>query len=152
GRARRLEAAVAKAGVASRELCLPEAGFRRPPRRSQADLQVGAASGASGASRTGSAGRSTRGTLVAVQPLESYRDRFPILEHTTYLINHSLGAMPLGAEQGLLRYAREGRERGVRGWAGGWWETATATGGVRGRVIGAAPGPTVMREHGAVRQ
>ena len=85
-------------------------------------------------------------------PLESYRDRFPILEHTTYLINHSLGAMPVGAEEGLRRYAREWRERGVRAWAEGWWETSTAVGDQLGRIIGAAPGTTVMHQNVAVAQ
>jgi kynureninase len=87
-----------------------------------------------------------------VQPLESYRDRFPILEHTTYLINHSLGAMPVGAEEGLLRYAREWRERGVRAWAEGWWETSTAVGDQLGRVVGAAPGTMAMHQNVAVAQ
>ena len=87
-----------------------------------------------------------------VQPLESYRDRFPILEHTTYLINHSLGAMPVGAEEGLLRYAREWRERGVRAWAEGWWETSTAVGDQLGRIVGAAPGTMAMHQNVAVAE
>ncbi len=87
-----------------------------------------------------------------MQPLESYRDRFPILEHTTYLINHSLGAMPVGAEEGLLRYAREWRERGVRAWAEGWWETSTAVGDLLGRIVGAAPGTMAMHQNVAVAQ
>ena len=87
-----------------------------------------------------------------MQPLESYRDRFPILEDTTYLINHSLGAMPVGAEEGLRRYAREWRERGVRAWAEGWWETSTAVGDQLGRIIGAVPGTTVMHQNVAVAQ
>ena len=87
-----------------------------------------------------------------MQPLGSYRDRFPILEHTTYLINHSLGAMPVGAEEGLLRYAREWRERGVRAWAEGWWETSTAVGDLLGRIVGAAPGTMAMHQNVAVAQ
>ena len=38
--------------------------------------------------------------------LLDYRERFPILAETTYLINHSLGAMPAAAEERLLEYAR----------------------------------------------
>jgi kynureninase len=38
--------------------------------------------------------------------LTEYRDRFPILRDTTYLINHSLGAMPAAAEERLLEFAR----------------------------------------------
>ena len=87
-----------------------------------------------------------------MQPLESYRDRFPILEHTTYLINHSLGARPASAEEGLLRYAREWRERGVRAWAEGWWETSTAVGDLLGRIVGAPPGTMAMHQNVAVAQ
>jgi kynureninase len=87
-----------------------------------------------------------------VRALESYRDRFPILEHTTYLINHSLGAMPVGAEENLLRYAREWRERGARAWAEGWWETSMSAGDLLARIIGAAPGTTVMHQNVAVAQ
>jgi kynureninase len=87
-----------------------------------------------------------------VESFESYRGRFPILEHTTYLINHSLGAMPVGAEAGLLRYAREWRERGVRAWAEGWWETSTAVGDLLGRIVGAAPGTMAMHQNVAVAQ
>ncbi|MDP9308862.1 MAG: aminotransferase class V-fold PLP-dependent enzyme [Actinomycetota bacterium] len=87
-----------------------------------------------------------------MKPLESYRGRFPILEHTTYLISHSLGPMPLGAEENLLRYAREWRERGVRAWAEGWWETSTSVGDQLARIFGAAPGTTVMHQNVAVAQ
>jgi kynureninase len=87
-----------------------------------------------------------------VEPLERYRDRFPILEHTTYLISHSLGPMPLGAEENLLRYAREWRERGVRAWAEGWWETSTSVGDQLARIFGAPPGTTVMHQNVAVAQ
>jgi kynureninase len=34
-----------------------------------------------------------------------YRDRFPILAETTYLISHSLGAMPASAKARLAEYA-----------------------------------------------
>ena len=87
-----------------------------------------------------------------MQPLESYRSRFPILEHTTYLINHSLGAMPAAAEENLLRYAREWRERGVRAWGEGWWETSMTVGDQIGRIIGAPAGSTVMHQNVAVAQ
>jgi len=87
-----------------------------------------------------------------VRPLESYRERFPILEQTTYLINHSLGAMPVGAEENLLRYAREWRERGVRAWAEGWWETSVTVGERVGQIIGAPPRSTVMHQNVAVAE
>src|SRR4051794_41037238 len=79
--------------------------------------------------------------------LTSYRDRFPILEHTTYLINHSLAAMPAAAEERLLEYARMWRERGIRAWGEGWWEMPITVGDQIGRIIGAAPGSTVMHQN-----
>jgi kynureninase len=87
-----------------------------------------------------------------MQPLESFRDRFPILEHTTYLINHSLGAMPVGAEEGLRRYAREWRERGVRAWEEGWWDTSVTAGDRLGRIDGAPPGSIAMHQNVAVAE
>ena len=87
-----------------------------------------------------------------MQPLESYRDQFPILEHTTYLINHSLGAMPVGAEEGLRRYAREWRERGVRAWEEGWWETSITAGDRLGRIVSATPGSIAMHQNVAVAE
>jgi kynureninase len=84
--------------------------------------------------------------------LTSYRDRFPILEHTTYLINHSLGAMPAAAEERMLEYARAWRERGIRAWGEGWWELPLTVGDQIGRIIGAPPGSTVMHQNVAVAE
>ena len=60
----------------------------------------------------------------AMRALLDYRSEFPILEHTTYLINHSLGAMPAAAEERLAEYARTWRERGHPGLGGGLVEPA----------------------------
>jgi kynureninase len=84
--------------------------------------------------------------------LTSYRDRFSILEHTTYLINHSLGAMPAAAEERVAEYARTWRERGIRAWAEGWWDMPLTVGGQIGRIIGAPPGSTVMHQNVAVAE
>src|SRR5919198_1257272 len=84
--------------------------------------------------------------------LTSYRDRFPILEQTTYLINHSLGAMPAAAEERLAEYARTWKERGIRAWAEGWWEMPLTVGDQIGRIIGASPGTTVMHQNVAVAE
>jgi kynureninase len=84
--------------------------------------------------------------------LTSYRDRFPILEHTTYLINHSLGAMPAAAEERVAEYARTWRERGIRAWAEGWWDMPLTVGDQIGRIIGALPGSTVMHQNVAVAE
>lgn len=89
---------------------------------------------------------------AASTELTSYRDRFPILEHTTYLINHSLAAMPAAAEERLAEYARTWKERGIRAWAEGWWEMPLTVGDQIGRIIGAPPGSTVMHQNVAVAE
>jgi kynureninase len=43
-----------------------------------------------------------------MRELADYRDEFPILADTTYLINHSLGAMPARAEERVAEYAPPG--------------------------------------------
>jgi kynureninase len=83
----------------------------------------------------------------AVTDFTAYREQFPILERTTYLVNHSLGAMPAAAEQRVLDYARTWRERGIRAWGEGWWDAPLRVGDQVGRLIGAAPGSTVMHQN-----
>ena len=82
--------------------------------------------------------------------LTVYRDRFPILEHTTYLINHSLGAMPAAAEERVVEYARTWRERGIRAWAEGWWASPVETGNLVGQILDAPPGSVVMHQNVSV--
>jgi kynureninase len=84
--------------------------------------------------------------------LTGYRDRFPILAHTTYLINHSLGAMPAEAARRLQRYADEWATRGARAWGEGWWDTPLTVGDQIGRIIGAPPGSTVMHQNVTVAE
>jgi len=87
-----------------------------------------------------------------VRDLLDYRPEFPILEHTTYLVNHSLGAMPRRAADRLAEYARMWAERGIRSWAEGWWETPMRVGDQVGRIIGAPPGSTVMHQNVAIAE
>ena len=68
-----------------------------------------------------------------------YRDRFPILSTCTYLINHSLAAMPAAAEERVLEYTRMWRERGIRSWGEGWWDMSWTVGDQLGRILGAPP-------------
>jgi kynureninase len=76
--------------------------------------------------------------------LTDYRDRFPILAETTYLISHSLGPMPIEAERRLAEYAASWNSRGARAWGEGWWDLPLTVGDQIGRLIGAPPGSTVM--------
>lgn len=87
-----------------------------------------------------------------MRDLLDYRSEFPILGHTTYLINHSLGAMPAKAEERLGEYVRMWRERGIRSWAEGWWTTPMTVGDQVGRIVGAPAGSTVMHQNVAVAE
>jgi kynureninase len=84
--------------------------------------------------------------------LSAYRDRFPILRDTTYLINHSLGAMPAAVEERVAEFARMWRERGIRAWSEGWWEMPMTVGDQIGRIIGAPAGSTVMHQNVAIAE
>ena len=84
--------------------------------------------------------------------LLQYRDQFPILDDCTYLINHSLAAMPAAAEDNLREYARMWRERGIRAWGEGWWEMPITVGDQIGRIVGAPPGSTVMHQNVTVAE
>jgi kynureninase len=81
-----------------------------------------------------------------------YRKEFPILEHTTYMISHSLGAMPRGVYDRLQEFADMWATRGIRAWAEGWWEMAVTTGDKIARIIGADPGSVVMHQNVSVCQ
>lgn len=87
-----------------------------------------------------------------MRELLDYRSEFPILEHTTYLINHSLGAMPAQAEGRVAEYARMWRERGIRAWGEGWWELPMTVGDQIGRIVGAPAGSTVMHQNVAIAE
>jgi kynureninase len=79
--------------------------------------------------------------------LLDYRDEFPIVAETTYLINHSLGAMPADAARRLAEYADTWNTRGIRAWGEGWWELPITVGNQIARLIGAARGSTVMHQN-----
>ena len=84
--------------------------------------------------------------------LLDYRDRFPILASTTYLINHSLGAMPAEAARRLEQYAHEWATRGARAWGEGWWASPMRVGDLLGSIIGAPPGSMAMHQNATVAE
>jgi kynureninase len=87
-----------------------------------------------------------------MRDLLEYRAEFPILEHTTYLVSHSLGAMPRRVTERVAEYARMWKERGIRAWAEGWWASAWTVGDQIGRIVGAPAGSTVMHQNVAVAE
>jgi kynureninase len=69
-----------------------------------------------------------------------YRSEFPILEHTTYLISNSLGAMPRAVYDAMKGYADTWATRGVRAWEERWWMLAAEVGDEIGTLMNAAKG------------
>jgi kynureninase len=87
-----------------------------------------------------------------MDPLLVWRSEFPILAHTTYMISHSLGAMPQRARVRMNEYADAWAERGIRAWEEGWWEMPITVGNLIGRIIGAGDGEVVMHQNVSVCQ
>jgi kynureninase len=94
----------------------------------------------------------TKGSTSASDRLLEWRSEFPILADSTYLVSHSLGAMPRGAARRLQEYAETWATRGVRAWAEGWWRMPSTVGDEVGRIIGAAPGTVVMHQNVSICQ
>lgn len=65
---------------------------------------------------------------------ERFRPRFPIVEDTTYLVNHSLGAMPASVHDKLREFAEQWATRGVRAWGEGWWSAPVDVGNVLAKI------------------
>ncbi len=79
--------------------------------------------------------------------LERWRDEFPILSRSVYMINNSLGAMPRQTARNLAAYADAWATRGVRAWEDRWWEMPAEVGNRIARIIGAASGSVSMHEN-----
>jgi kynureninase len=88
-------------------------------------------------------------------PLLRFRDEFPILARSTYMVSNSLGAMPRTVPAKLAEYADSWAEWGVRAWARGWWDMPVSMGDVIAPLLGAgrhevAMAPTVTLAQAAI--
>lgn len=77
-------------------------------------------------------------------PLLRFRDEFPILATSTYLVSNSLGAMPRGVPERLKEYAKQWASGGVRAWAEGWWSMPVSVGDGIAPLIGAQENEVAM--------
>jgi kynureninase len=77
--------------------------------------------------------------------LLSWRQHFPIVEHTNYLISNSLGAVPAAAAHDLQDYYETWATRGVRAWEETWWTMVADLGHRVAPLIGAKPGEVVFQ-------
>jgi len=88
----------------------------------------------------------------SIDPLLEWRKEFPILGHTTYMISHSLGAMPRRTLDALQEFGETWASRGIRAWQEGWWDLPVTVGNLIGSIIGAAPGEVVMHQNVSICQ
>lgn len=84
--------------------------------------------------------------------LLAYRDDFPIVGKTNYLISNSLGPMPGSVPEKLAQYASEWGDYGVKAWTRGWWEKPIDTGNEIAPLINAQPGTVVMHPNVTIAQ
>jgi len=82
-----------------------------------------------------------------MKDLREWRDEFPILKTTTYLISNSLGAMPRGVRDALQEYAHTWATRGVRAWDEVWWEMALRFADLLAPILGADPGTISLHQN-----
>jgi kynureninase len=85
-------------------------------------------------------------------PLLSFREEFPILEKTTYLVSNSLGPMPRTVPARLAEYARDWGDLGVKAWNRGWWELPVDVGNEIAPLINADNGEIVMMPNVTIAQ
>jgi kynureninase len=85
-------------------------------------------------------------------PLLAFREEFPILEKTTYLVSNSLGPMPRTVPAKLAEYARDWGDLGVKAWNRGWWELPVDVGNEIAPLINADNGEIVMMPNVTIAQ
>jgi kynureninase len=84
---------------------------------------------------------------MSADPLLAWRSEFHIVETCTYLVSHSLGAMPTRTTTYLQQYADEWSSRGVRAWHEGWWEIGRTVGDLLAPILGVQPGTISMHQN-----
>jgi kynureninase len=85
-------------------------------------------------------------------PLLAFREEFPILAKTTYLVSNSLGPMPRTVPEKLAEYARDWGDLGVKAWNRGWWELPVDVGNEIAPLINADNGEIAMMPNVTIAQ
>ena len=89
---------------------------------------------------------------MVTDDLLRWRAEFPILDTCTYLVSHSLGAMPRRTADYLQQFADMWSSRGVRAWYEGWWDVGRETGNILAPILGVAPNTISMHQNVTVAQ
>ena len=87
-----------------------------------------------------------------MDPLLRWRAEFPILANSTYMISHSLGAMPARTFQSVQEFADTWATRGIRAWEEGWWVMPITVGNLIASIIGAGEGEVGMQQNVSICQ
>jgi kynureninase len=85
-------------------------------------------------------------------PLLAFREEFPILGKTNYLVSNSLGPMPRTVPEKLAEYARDWGDLGVKAWNRGWWELPVDVGNQIAPLVNADDGEIVMMPNVTIAQ
>jgi kynureninase len=84
--------------------------------------------------------------------VQAFREEFPILAKTNYLVSNSLGPMPRSVPAKLAEYGRDWGELGVKAWNRGWWELPVESGNEIAPLINADKGEIVMMPNVTIAQ
>lgn len=90
--------------------------------------------------------------VAVTDSLAAWRREFPIVERSTYLVSHSLGAMPRAARGQLAAYADAWDTRGVQAWSDSWWEMPITVGDLLAGLLGAPQGSVSMHQNVTLAQ
>jgi kynureninase len=89
--------------------------------------------------------------VTAARPAQNWRAQFPILENSTYLVSHSMGAAPVRARDALEAYWEEWATDGPEAWERWLPRIAQIADGI-GAIVGAAPGTLFLGPNVSVLQ
>jgi kynureninase len=90
--------------------------------------------------------------IATAEDISYWRSEFPIVESCTYLVSHSLGAMPRRTSVYLQQFADQWSSRGVRAWYEGWWEIGRETGNILAPILGVEKNTISMHQNVTVAQ
>ena len=90
--------------------------------------------------------------MAKADDLLAFREEFPILARSNYLVSNSLGAMPRAVSDRLAEYARDWSELGVKAWASGWWDMPVTVGDIIAPLIGADARSVSMQPNVSIAQ